>query len=84
MAEAGDADSPTQHAPTVAVSDVTKFASYLRRVIPVLLEDAEDAPESFASTLSERTAVECMKRFIGDSQIPVLLIQRLSMKGKFM
>ena len=82
MADSGDSESPVQlQSPAVAVSDVTKFANYLRRVVPVLLEDAEDPQENFASSLSERTAVECMKRFIGDAQIPVLLIQRLALKG---
>ena len=81
MADSGDSESPVQQAQTVAVSDVGKFAGYLRRAVPVLLEDAEDAPEAFAAALDERSVVDCMKRFLADPQVPVLLIQRLSVKG---
>jgi len=81
MADAGDSEAQVQQAQTVAVSDVGKFGAYLRRAVPVLLEDAEDTPEAFAAALDEKTVVDCMKRFLGDPQVPVLLIQRLSSKG---
>jgi len=81
MADSGDSEAPVQQAQTVAVSDVGKFAGYLRRAVPVLLEDAEDTPEAFAAALDERAVVDCMKRFLSDPQVPVLLVQRLSVKG---
>jgi len=81
MADPVDSESPVQQAQTVAVSDVGKFAGYLRRAVPVLLEDAEDTPEAFAAALDERPVVDTMKRFLSDPQVPVLLIQRLSVKG---
>jgi len=81
MADVGDAEAPVQQAQTAAISDVCKFAGYLRRTVPVLLEDAEDTPEAFAAALDERAVVDCMKRFLADPQVPVLLVQRLSAKG---
>ena len=78
MADAGDGDHPAQ---TVAVSDVGKFVVYLRRAVSVLLEDAEDTPEAFAAALDERAVVDCMRRFLGDPQVLVLLVQRHSAKG---
>jgi len=81
MADSGDSEASVQQAQTVAVSDVSKFAGYLRRAVPVLLEDAEDTPEVFAASLGERAVVDCMKRFLADPQVPVLLVQRLSVKG---
>jgi dynein heavy chain 1 len=78
MADVVDNEAP---ATPVSVNDITKFVNYLRRVVPVLLEDADDAPENFTTALSERAAVECLKRFLGDPQVPVLLVQRMSMKG---
>jgi len=81
MADAGDGESPAQQAQTVAVSDVGKFAGYMRRAVLFLLEDTEDTPEAFAAALDERAVVDCMRRFLADSQVPVLLVQRLSVKG---
>jgi len=81
MADTGDVEPSVQQAQTVAISDVGKFAGYLRRAVPVLLEDAEDTPEAFSAVLDERAVVDCMKRFLADPQVPVLLVQRLSAKG---
>jgi len=81
MADSGDSEAPVPEAQTVAVSDVGKFAGYLRRAVPVLLEDAEDTPEAFAAALDERAVVDTMRRFLADPQVPVLLVQRLSVKG---
>jgi len=81
MAEAGDGEASDHPAQTVAVSDVGKFVVYLRRAVPMLLEDAEDTPEAFAAALDERAVVDCMRRFLGDPQVPVLLVQRHSAKG---
>ena len=81
MADASDAEPASPQAPAVAVIDVSKFADYLKRVILPLLEEADDAPENFAAALCDRVNVECMKRFLGDPQIPALLVERTSVKG---
>ena len=82
MADSGDsATPPSQATSTVAVVDVSAFSNYLRRVVPVLLEDAEDTPEALIIALKERSSIDSMKKFLNDPQIPVLLIQRTSAKG---
>ena len=63
------------------VSDVGKFVTYLRSAVPKLLEDAEDTPKAFSAALYERAVVDCMRRFLGDPQVAVLLVQRHSAKG---
>ena len=80
MAESGDGDSQ-QAASTQSVIEVSSFANYLRRVVPVLLEDADDTPEALILALKEKTAIESMKKFLSDSQVPVLLVQKQTTKG---
>ena len=81
MAETvGEGDGSQQVAAQVLV-EVSAFANYLRRVIPVLLEDVDDTPAPLVAALKERSAVECMKKFISDPQVPTLLIQRIAIKG---
>lgn len=79
MSDTGDADP--QQAATQAVIEVTTFANYLRRVVPVLLEDADDTPEALIITLKDKNTIECMKKFLGDPQVPALFVQRMAAKG---
>ncbi len=67
---------------TQALMEVCTFANYLRRVVPVLLEDVEDTPVGLVTTLKDKTSADLMKKFISDPQLPVLLIQRTTTKGK--
>ena len=81
MADSGDADAAGQET-TQSLMEVSSFANYLRRVVPVLLEDVEDTPVGLVTTLKDKSSVDLMKKFIGDPQLPVLLIQRLTTKGR--
>ena len=63
------------------VIEVSAFANYLRRVVPVLLEDGDDTPAALVVALKEKNAIECMKKFLSDPQVSVLYIQRSSTKG---
>lgn len=80
------ADSDTQDprgvgTPTQTVIEVSAFANYIRRVIPVLLEDGDDTPKSLVTALKEKQSLDCMKKYLGDSQVPVLYVQRNTSKG---
>ena len=80
MADSGDADAAEQET-TQSLMEASAFANYLRRVVPVLLEDVEDTPVGLVTTLKDKSSVDLMKKFISDPQLPVLLIQRLTTKG---
>ena len=80
MADSG-AESAEAQAATQAVVEVSHFANYLRRVVPVLLEDGEDTPAALVAALKERSSIEMMKKLISDPQVPVLFIQRMATKG---
>jgi dynein heavy chain 1 len=83
MADSGDGDTTSAATPAqpVSVTDVSAFANYLRRVVPVLLENGDDTPEALVAALKDKSAVECMRKFLGDPQIPCLLVQRATSKG---
>ena len=83
MADGSDTDSSQQAAATQAVIEVSSFANYLRRVVPVLLENADDTPQELLVALKDKQSIDCMKKFLSDPQIPCLLVQRLTAKGKF-
>ena len=50
-------------------SQVDKFVKYLRRVVPVLLEEEDDVPETFNKALQDRQYLENIKKFISDPQV---------------
>ena len=82
MSDSGETEAQqVAAAATQAVIEVSSFANYLRRVVPVLLEDADDTPESLIAAVKDRTAVESMKKFLSDPQVPVLVVQRSIIKG---
>jgi len=81
MADAGADGTGAVATPVASIIEVSTFANYLQRVIPVLLEDVEDTPEGLMICLKERPTVEIMKRFLGDPQLPVLFVQRQTVKG---
>ena len=80
MADNSDSDSAPPPPPQ-AVIEVSAFANYLQRVVPVLLENADDTPQELFMALKDKQSIECMKKFISDPQIPCLLVQRLTTKG---
>ncbi len=80
MSDAAEGESQQQVA-TQAVIEVSSFANYLKRVVPVLLEDADDTPESLILALRDKSALDSMRKFLSDPQIPVLLVQRVATKG---
>lgn len=78
MADAGEIGSAENVQSQAALVDVTDFTTYLRRVIPPILDDQSD---TLSNALKEKTTLECLKKFIGDPQVPTLMVQRLALKG---
>ncbi|XP_052769398.1 cytoplasmic dynein 1 heavy chain 1-like isoform X2 [Mya arenaria] len=79
MAEPGDPDTqPAQ--PVQVVAEPDKFVTYLFRVVPVLLDDREEASTALKNALFDKASTEQIKKFLGDPQSPALLVQRSSTK----
>lgn len=60
--------------------DVSQFIKYIKRVVPVLLEDEDEIHPSLQVALSDRSNLDTLKKFISDPQCRALLIQRSSSK----
>ncbi|XP_078314970.1 cytoplasmic dynein 1 heavy chain 1-like isoform X1 [Crassostrea virginica] len=76
------ADPEVRAAPVQATAELSDFAEYLLRIIPALMEDKDTAPPQLKTTIFEKSTSEVIKKFLGDPQIPVLLIQRSSTKDE--
>ena len=82
MANSSEQEGGLSEVPVQAVADHTLFLEYLCRIIPAFLEDRDSATATLKTSLVEKAHAECIKKFIGDPQTPVLLIQRSSTKGE--
>lgn len=80
MADASEQEAP----PAAAVQssmDVAAFSDYLRKVVPLLLDDEDQNLKAFKAAVSDKQNIEAIKKFINDPQTPTLLIQRVGGKG---
>ena len=66
----------------VALADVDHFLKYLRRAVPICLEEDAVQSPAFEAALADRNHLEAVKRFIGDPQTRAIFIQRSSSKGQ--
>lgn len=67
---------------SASIVEISTFLSYLKRVITLLLqEENEDFSDELTAALEDRAHLECIKKFISDSQVSSLFIQRSSTKG---
>lgn len=68
---------------SVAIVDHKAFANFLRKIICVLFDD-EPTTSKLEEALDEnRGHQECIKKFLSDSQVQTLFIQKASTKGKW-
>lgn len=80
MTEAAEGTAPVTE--DVELADVGLLVKYLRRVVPVLLEEDDVVHPSLESALSDKGNLEILRKFIADPQTRSLLIQRSSSKGE--
>lgn len=68
---------------SASIVEISTFLSYLKRVVTLLLqEENEDFSDELTAALEDRTHMECIKKFISDSQVSSLFIQRSSSKDE--
>lgn len=80
MADAQEQEPPPA-APVQTAVEVGTFTDYLRRVVPVLLDDEDPNLRAFQAAVADKQNVEAIKKFINDPQTPSLLFQRVGGKG---
>lgn len=67
----------------VSIVDHKAFCNYLRKAILVLFDDEELNSSKLEEALDDNRAnQECIKKFLSDSQVQTLYIQKSSTKGK--
>lgn len=74
--------SAPQTAPVaVQAVEVPTFLAYLRRVVPVLLDDDDPDVKALQAAVADKQHLEAIKKFLSDPQTPSLIVQRSSLKG---
>ncbi|XP_050037127.2 dynein heavy chain, cytoplasmic isoform X2 [Dermacentor andersoni] len=73
---------PVASTEDVELADVGSLVKYLRRVVPVLLEEDEVLQPSLETALSDKANLEVLRKFIADPQVKTLLVQRSSSKDE--
>ncbi|GJQ76160.1 hypothetical protein Trydic_g1905 [Trypoxylus dichotomus] len=80
----GDSLEGSENTPenqNVGIIDFTTFANYLRKAATVLLpEDDGLEPPALNSALEDKNNQDCIQKFLSDSQVTTLFIQRISSK----
>ena len=75
-------NSDTESQSTQAVAEVPALVKYLRKIVPLLLEDGEASP-ALDNALADKSHVECMKKFLSDTQTSSILVERnVNKEGK--
>ena len=69
---------------TGQVADVNAFIIYLKQLLPALLDSSLASMGEFEKCASEKSNIDVIKKFIGESQVRTLIIQKLISKGKIM
>lgn len=81
-AETAEGSAPPVAAEDVELADVGLLVKYLRRVVPVLLEEDDVVQASLEAALSDKANLDVLRKFIGDPQVKTLLVQRSSSKDE--
>lgn len=68
-------------AQNVAIVDYAEFANYIRKAATILLPEEDVTAPALNVALDDRVNQDCIKKFLSDSQIQALYIQRTSSKG---
>ncbi|XP_043279701.1 dynein heavy chain, cytoplasmic isoform X3 [Venturia canescens] len=71
---------PSPESQNIAVVEHTAFVNFLRKIVTILAPEEDGVPAGFNSALEEKNNQECIRKFIGDSQVWALCIQRSSIK----
>lgn len=73
---------PSPESQNIAIVDYASFANYLRKAVTILLPDEEVVPPALNIALEDKNNQECVRKFLSDSQVWSLYVQRSSSKGK--
>lgn len=78
-------ESTSTETQNVAIVDITAFTNYILKAATVLLpeDDSQAEPVALKAALDDKSYQECIRKFLSDSQVSTLYIQRNSSKGNY-
>lgn len=66
----------------VAIVDYGEFANYIRKAATILLPEEDATAPALNVALEDKVNQDCIKKFLSDSQIQALYVQRTCSKGE--
>lgn len=75
------ANSDTESQSSQVAADVPAFVAYLRKIIPLLLEDGEPSAALDNALSNNNQAQDLMKKFLSDSQTKCFQLERNIVRG---
>ncbi len=66
MSEADEGDSA---AASISVATVDKLSGYLRKIVPLLIDDGESETSALDRALKDKNGVEAQRKFLAEPQI---------------
>nr|QVD39637.1 Dynein heavy chain, cytoplasmic [Schistocerca gregaria] len=81
MGDSADTGDIPPVSENVSIVDFSAFASYLKKAATILLPEDDDAmPPALNAALNDKSNQECIQKFLSDSQVSILFVQRISSK----
>ncbi len=79
----GGTDESAPAAPAVEVAEPSIFQQYLRKILPIMLEDGAITPSPVMEKAIESSANQYYyKKFLSDNSTKVLLVRKSTLRGK--
>jgi len=80
MGDSLEPAGPGDTVPDVAQAPVEKVINYLRRVVPVILEDGAENQAALDMAMADKGAVDLVRKFIGEASCTSLLVERVAVR----
>ena len=74
-------DTSVEAVQNVTIVDYGAFANYLRKAVTILLPEEDVVPPALNKALENTDNQEKIRKFLSDSQVQALYIQRNCLKG---
>lgn len=81
MGDSLEGSENTSDAQNVAIVEFSAFTNYIRKAVTILLPEEDIIPPALNAALEDRNNQDCIRKFLCDSQVTTLYIQRSSSKG---
>lgn len=66
---------------SVSIVELSEFCNYIRKSVTLLLQEDDVTPVALNTALEDKNNQDCIKKFLSDSQVSTLFVQRSSSKG---